>query len=161
KDGLADGLKRGLEQEGREVAIDLTVDMSSMKGVRQAVADKKPTAVIMAEAWDDPEACEADPDRAYLRNAETAIHVAAACLEFQAVPVLLSTAEVFGQSGGPWSEGDVPAPASVWAQSRLRGEELLRRAAKNSLILRTGPILGEGFVRERARLSAGPFEEAD
>jgi mannose-6-phosphate isomerase len=161
KDGLAEGVKFGLEERGRAVAIDLEVDMASMKTVRQAVAANKPVAVVMAEAWDDPDACEAEPDRAFMRNAEAVIHVAAACLEFSAVPVLLSIADVFGRSGGPWSESDEPSPISIWGESRLRGETLLRRAAKNALILRTGPILTEGLAKERSRIAGGSIEEAD
>lgn len=160
KDGRAEGLKRGLEREGRVVAIDLEVDLTSMRGVRQAVAAHRPEAVVLAEAWDDLEGCESNPDRAYLRNAEAVIHMAAACMEFEAVPVLLSTAEVFGRSGGPWSEGDSPEPLSVLAESRLRGETLLARAAKNCLILRTGPIIGDRLDEAWARLAEG-VEAAD
>lgn len=163
--GLAEGIARGLEAHGRAVALDLDVDIASMREVRRAVAERKPDAVVLAECWDDPDACEADPDRAFIWNAEAAIHLAAACLEFQAVPVLLSTPEVFGIKGGPWFESDEASPSSTWARTRLRGEQLLTRATNTALILRAGPILSDGLARERALFEAGagasPIEEAD
>jgi mannose-6-phosphate isomerase len=155
-----ESLVKGLEEAGAKATVDRDVDLTSMRGVRAAVERARPKAVIMG-GWDDAEACEADPDRAFVENAEAAIHLAAACLEFKAVPILLSTAEVFGRSGGPWSESDEPAPMSTWARSRLRGEEFLRRAAKTHLILRTGPVLYDGLESERARLEAGRIEEAE
>lgn len=159
--GLAEGIARGLEAHGRAVALDLDVDISSMREVRRAVAERKPDAVVLTECWDDPDACEADPDRAFLWNAEAAIHLAAACLEFEAVPVLLSTPEVFGIKGGPWFESDEASPSSTWARTRLRGEQLLTRATNTALVLRAGPVLSDGLERERALFGAVPLEEAD
>jgi dTDP-4-dehydrorhamnose reductase/mannose-6-phosphate isomerase-like protein (cupin superfamily) len=161
KDGIADGIARGARALGMEAEIAATVDMSSMRAVRAAVAEKKPSAVVMAEGLEDLDLCEADPDRAFLANAEAAIHVAAACLEFEATPILISSAEVFGQRGGPWSEGDEPQPMSTFARSKLRGEEFIRRAAKNALVLRVGPMLSDGLAKERAMLSAERLDEAD
>src|SRR5262249_33215199 len=92
-------------------------------------------------------------------NAEAAIHLAAACLEAKATPIFISTAEVFGKSGGPWSESDDPTPPSAYARTKLQGEQFLMRANKAALIVRTGPVLSEGYVEERPRFAA-PFQEA-
>jgi dTDP-4-dehydrorhamnose reductase len=147
------GLARGLEAEGLNVTVDRTTDLNSMQKVRAAVAEVRPEAVLLAFQWDDLEGCEADEAKAFAKNAEPAINVAAAALEFGCLPIFLSTAEVFGGSGGPWSEADPPAPLSTWARSRLKGEQFLLRAAKGGLVVRTGPILEDGLLSLAGRLS--------
>lgn len=153
--GILAGIARGL-------AAPITapeVDPTSMRAVRDAVMRAKPSAAVLVEGLEDIDACEADPDRAFALNAEAAIHLAAACLEAKATPVLISTAEVFGNSGGPWSESDDAAPLSAYARTKHQGEQFLTRASKGALIVRTGPVLSEAYAEERARFSA-PFQEA-
>ena len=155
------GLARGLAAEGREVHVDAEVDLGSMRGVRAAVAAVRPTVAVLTGTLDDPEACEADPNRAFAANAEAAINLAAACMEFDAQPVLISSAEVFGQRGGPWSEADAPEACSLLGESMLRGEKFLRRAAKRALVVRVGPVLEDGLAALSARLEPAGLEEAD
>jgi dTDP-4-dehydrorhamnose reductase/mannose-6-phosphate isomerase-like protein (cupin superfamily) len=158
---MARGLARGLSEAGAaEVVLDETTPLSSMREVRKRVVDAQPEAVLVAGGFDDASLAESDPDRAFRENAEEMIHVAAAALELGIPPILISTAEVFGQRGGPFSESDEPSPASTWARSRLMGETFLCRASKDALIVRAGPILSEGLEAEHARLLAGPIEEA-
>lgn len=158
--GLGRGLARGLVAGGETAEVDLDVDLGSMRDVRRVIHARRPAAVVLAECWDDPEANEAEPERSFLLNAEGPIHLAAACLEHRAVPILLSSPEVFGQRGGPWIESDEPQPRSEWAKARRRGEELFLRAAPQGLLVRAGPILSDGLERERRRLDGGPLEEA-
>jgi len=159
-DGGYEGMARGLRAAGRDVQVRNDVDLASMPAVREAVKACAPSAVILAAGWEDIEACEQDEARAFAENAERAISVGAAALEFGAVPVLLSSAEVFCQSGGPWSEADEPQALSTYARSRVRGESFLMRVAKNALVVRTGPVLGDG-LRAIARRLEGDFSEAD
>lgn len=149
------GLARGLGQGGRGV-VEVSVEQpSSMRELRAVVAQHRPQVVVLAESWDDRSACQADPDRAYRENAEAAISLAAAALEFAARPVLLSTAEVYGQGPGPWSEADPPEPESAYASAMLRAEQFLARAAKHALIVRVSEIYGDGVFEEVERLGAG------
>lgn len=140
-----DGVVRGLEAAGLEAKADAEVDLASMPAVRDSVKACLPSAVVLAADWSDIEACEADEGQAFARNAEAAINVAAAALEFGCVPVLISSAEIFAQSGGPWSEADTPEVISTFARSKLQGETFIMRVAKNALVLRVGPVLGDGL----------------
>lgn len=129
-----------LRAEGATVEVDVHTDRGHMRGVRARVLAAQPRVVLVLSAWDDPLGCESDPERAFARNAEDLIHVAAAALEAKAVPVLVSPAEVYGQSGGPFGEDEAPVASCVWTTTRLRGEVLLRRAAPRALVLRAGPL---------------------
>lgn len=145
---------RGLAVEGTPVEVDVETDLTQMAAVRAEVAKHTPNTVIFAGAWDAPRDREVDMARAFARNAEAVINLAAAALEFKAVPILLSTADVFEGSGGPWSESDTPEPSSEWATSRVKGEQFLLRAAKNGVVLRTGPILEDGLTAFRRAYEA-------
>lgn len=139
--GAHAAVAEALAAEGATVEVDVTTDRSHMRGVRARVVAAKPEIILVLSGWDDPAGCEADPERAFARNAEDLIHVAAAALEAKAVPVLVSPAEVYGQSGGPFGEDEAPQPSCTWTTTKLRGEVLLRRASPGALVLRAGPLL--------------------
>ncbi len=139
--GAHPALAEALRAEGAEVEVDTTTDRASMRAIRARVVAARPRAVVVVSAWDDPHACEDDPDRAFARNAEDLIHVAAAALEARATPIVLSPAEVYGQRGGPFGEDEAPQPSCVWTTTRLRGEALLGRASPRAIVLRSGPLL--------------------
>ncbi len=155
------GLERGISHTGVACRSQPDVDLLVMRDVRRAIKEVRPKAVVMTPCL-DLAACEADEEMAFARNAEAAIHLAAGAREFGAVPVLVSTSEVFGQPGGPWSERDLPEPRSVCAQSQLRGETFLGRAAKNALVVRGGPFLCDGLAhRAGLRQTLGPSPGGD
>jgi dTDP-4-dehydrorhamnose reductase len=155
RDRRLSGLARGLQALGRKVAIAEGVELQSMKSVRAAVAAAKPTAVVLTGGMEDPLRCEEDPARAFVLNAEGAIHLAAAAMEFQAIPIAISTAAVLGDRGGEHGEDSPPSPTTTYAKSKHQGETfLLRAAAKRGLILRVGHVFEDGLAAERARLAS-------
>ncbi len=152
--GLADGVRGGLEAAGREVLIQTDVDVTSMRSVRGVVEQRRPQAVLHLAFIDDPARCESNPDEAFLHNAESVINLAAATLEFKAVPVIWSPAQVLAGAGHR-AEADDPQPTSTWTESRIRGEVFLRRATPKGLVLRSGPIVSPDLSREAERLRTG------
>ena len=150
-------LAPALADLGAEVQVDQEAPRTDMRAVRAAVAARRPSAVILSGFRSEADHADDAPDRAFAENAEAAINLAAACMEFEATAVLLSTAEVFGQNGGPFSESDTPVPISAWAESRLKGEVFLMRAARErALILRLGALVEE----QSRRYAAGVRREA-
>lgn len=156
------GVARGLEARSRTTMLAIAVDLTSMRAVRAAVMKQPIDAAVLVEGLEDPDLCEEDPDRAFTFNAESAIHLAAACREARAKAIFLSTAEVFGRRGGPWSESDDPVTLSTLARTKAQGEAFLTRAAPGALVLRTGPILGDRLEDERRGLAVSHrLEEAE
>ena len=152
--GVATSVQAGLVDKGREVEIETDIDATNMRAVRTAVADRRPKAVLHMAFLDDVQACEETPDRAFLHNAESVINLAAATLEFEAIPVVWSPAHVLAGSVARGEDGP-PQPSSTWTESRIRGEVFLRRAAPRGLILRSGPVLSAGLATEARRLREG------
>ena len=151
---IASQVQDGLRQVGRDAEVIADIDATNMRAVRSAVEERRPKAVLHMSFLDDAAACEANPDRAFLHNAESVINLAAATLEFEAIPVIWSPAHVLAGAGHR-GEDDAPQAISTWTESRIRGEVFLRRAAPRGLVLRSGPLLSKGLVSEATRLESG------
>ena len=130
---------RGLDATGFDVD---TVDVTDRAAVRAAVAAARPDAVIHCAAWTAVDACESDPDKAFLANATAVRWVAEACAAAGAHLVHVSTDYVFdGTKPGPYVETDEPNPQSVYGRSKLAGEhEALAHAA--AAVARTSWVCG-------------------
>lgn len=116
---------RGIEAVGIDAD---TVDVTNRDAVAAAIAAARPDAVIHCAAWTAVDACESDPERAFLVNATAVRWVAEACTAARAHLVHLSTDYVFdGTKPTPYVETDVPNPRSVYGASKWAGEiEALR-----------------------------------
>lgn len=124
-------------------------DLSQASVAQDIISRQQPHCVIHCAAWTDVDGCTRDPKRAYRVNAEATQYVAAACQQFQARLVYLSTDYVFaGDLGRPYTEDDEPRPLNPYGSSKLAGEKATA-ALPNYLIVRTqwlfGPA-GKNFI---------------
>jgi dTDP-4-dehydrorhamnose reductase len=94
---------------------------------------------------------ESEPDTAMKVNGEAIQHLAIACMKYHCYPIHLSTDYVFcGSHHKPYSEEDIPDPASIYGQSKLKGEQYFYDIAKKGMIIRTSWMYsphGENFVK--------------
>lgn len=119
-------------------------DITDRNNIAGIIADARPNIVIHAAAWTDVDGCEREKDKAYLVNATGAENVALACRDAGATLIYISTDFVFdGKSVKPYKETDKPAPLSVYGNSKLKGEDSIRKALKNHYILRTSWLYGK------------------
>jgi len=125
--------------------------------VLEALDAIRPDVVVHAAAWTAVDACESDPDRAYLVNALGTRHVAEAAARSGAHLVYVSTDYVFdGTASRPYVEWDVPAPRSVYGWSKLGGE---RECPPGATIVRTSWVCGatgSNMVKTVLRLASEP-----
>jgi len=123
----------------RFAKCDIT-DREETSGVISKIG---PDAVIHAAAWTDVDGCELDKNRARRINIEGAKNVALACKGSGAALIYISTDFVFdGKKKTPYKETDSPNPLSVYARSKLAGEEAVKKSLKKHLILRTSWLYG-------------------
>ena len=106
------------------VAADhATLDVGDRDAVMQAITATQPDIVVHCAAWTAVDACESDPDRAFLVNALGTRHVAEASARAGAHLLTISTDYVFdGEQAAPYVEWDDPNPRSVYGRSKLGGE---------------------------------------
>ena len=155
---------------GRAFAAVLDADASvQWRGVSRAELDLADAAgvaafegdgadvVICCAAYTDVDGAEADPALAKRVNGEAVGELARRCASAGATLVHFSTDYVFDGSGAAPYPIDAPIePLNVYGQSKALGEQLVREAGPDHLLVRTSWVYapwGKNFVRTMARLT--------
>lgn len=127
--------------------LDLEVPGSAEVVIRRI----KPDVVINAAAFTDVDGAEEQRLRAFRINAEGAGEVAAAAATEGAPVIQLSTDYVFdGAFARPYGEDAPLRPLNAYGSSKLTGEQAVRSANPDNLILRTAWVyspFGRNFVK--------------
>lgn len=119
--------------------LDLERPGSAARAIRSAAPD----VVVNAAAFTAVDRCEDEAARAYRINADAAGEVALAARDAGARLIHISSDHVFdGASASSWREDAVPNPLNVYGRSKLAGEEQVRAAGPDHLILRTAWLYG-------------------
>ncbi len=112
------------------------VDLLAPDAVVRLMDDIRPDAVIHCAALANIDACESDPEVAQRLNAWLPGEIAARCAEHGAQLVHISTDAVFDGKVGGYTEEDTPNPLSVYAQTKLDGEESVFSAMPEAAVTR-------------------------
>jgi dTDP-4-dehydrorhamnose reductase len=127
------------------------VDMAQRGSVARVIRALVPDLVINAAAYTAVDQAEDEPELAMRINAEAAGEAAATAREVGAGIIQISTDYVFdGQAREPYAEDAPTNPLSVYGRSKLAGEEAVRAANPEHIILRTAWVFspfGRNFVR--------------
>jgi dTDP-4-dehydrorhamnose reductase len=127
------------------------VDLAQRGSVARVIRALIPDLVINAAAYTAVDQAEDEPELAFRINAEAAGEAAAAAREVGAGIIHMSTDYVFdGQASAPYAEDAPTNPLSVYGRSKMSGEEAVRAANPEHLILRTAWVyspFGRNFVR--------------
>jgi dTDP-4-dehydrorhamnose reductase len=122
----------------------------------------KPNVVVNTAAYTAVDKAESERDAAFLVNARGARNVAMACMRAGAVAIQISTDYVFdGSSPVPYRETDPTNSQSVYGASKTAGEDEVRNALAQHIIIRTSWVFGRyghNFVKTVMRL-AGEREQ--
>lgn len=132
-------------------------DLSDPAACAQIIRDSKPSAVINAAAYTAVDKAEEEEALATVINGEAPTAMAKACAELDIPFVHISTDYVFDGSGeAPWMPSDATGPLGAYGRSKLVGEEGVRAAGGQYVILRTSWVFsahGNNFVKTMLRLS--------
>ncbi|MBI2589456.1 dTDP-4-dehydrorhamnose reductase [Candidatus Berkelbacteria bacterium] len=102
-----------------------------------------PQAVINTAAYHQLDECERNPAQAFAVNALGALYGARACAEIGAKFLYVSTDYVFdGAKQKPYLETDKPNPESVYAVSKLAGEQFALHYNDKAYVVRTCGLYG-------------------
>jgi dTDP-4-dehydrorhamnose reductase len=154
-------LHRRAEERLRGPVLDIIapeediLDLCDRDALLAAIGTVQPELIIHPAAMTAVDACELDPDRAYLVNSIGTRHVAEAARLVGAHVCYLSTDYVFdGTSPRPYVEWDTPNPLSVYGRSKLGGEHELD---PGHTIVRTAwvnGLVGSNMVKTVLRLAS-------
>lgn len=135
------------------------LDLERPGAAAAAIPALAPDLVINAAAHTAVDAAEEEPELAFRINADAAGEVAAAASAAGAPVIHVSTDYVFdGTSSVPYREDDPVSPLGVYGRSKLAGEEHVRAANPDHLIVRTAWVyspFGRNFVRTMMAAAQG------
>jgi dTDP-4-dehydrorhamnose reductase len=119
------------------------LDITDVHGVNAMLDRERPDVLINCAAWTDVDGCEMNPERAQAANARGPELLALACRRVGALLITISTDYVFdGEKDGFYTQRDQPNPQSVYAASKLEGEQRAQFAWARTIVVRTGYIFG-------------------
>lgn len=132
------------------------LDLTDPTAIEAAVAARDWAAVINCAAYTAVDKAESDAEAAFAANAVAPGLIARAAAA-RGIPLLhVSTDYVFdGSKDGPYVEDDPVAPLGVYGASKEAGEQAVRAANPDHIILRTAWVVspwGNNFVRTMLRL---------
>jgi dTDP-4-dehydrorhamnose reductase len=157
--GAAGQVGRSLAALMPQRGIELTglgsreLDVTDPAAVEAALERIEPDALINCAAFTQVDACETREAEARRVNAEAPAALARAC-RGRCLLVQLGTDYVFdGRASRPLPEEAPTAPLGAYGRSKLAGEEAVRAAGGEHLVVRTQWVFGPGanFVRTMLR----------
>ena len=149
---LCQELKKDYKVCGVDLTYDLPLttydfikcDITKKQNVLDVVKKVRPDIVIHTAAMTDVDGCELDPKKAYKINSDGTRNIALACKATGATLIYISTDFVFdGKKRTPYKETDSAKPLGVYADSKLKGEEAVRKILKKYFILRASWLYGK------------------
>lgn len=146
-----------LPERGHEVASmnRKEIDVADPASVERAVSETAPDLVINTAAYTDVDGCETEVETAYAANALGPRNLARTCERAGCELLHVGTNYVFdGRREEPYAPFDLPNPESVYARTKLAGEEYVRHLSTRWYVVRTAGVYGEGhnFVRTMLRV---------
>lgn len=132
------------------------LDITNEELINAEIADIKPDLVINAAAYTDVDGCENNRNIAFKVNGDALEYIARACSKAGAILVHFSTDYVFDGTKKEYIESDKPNPINAYGESKLIGENNIRKNMENYRIIRTSWLYGahgNNFVETMFKLS--------
>lgn len=117
-------------------------DVTNSEDVHRIVADFQPNAILHTAALTNVDECEQNPERCELLNVTATKFVLAASEAVGAHFIHLSTDFIFDGERGPYDEEALPNPISIYGQSKLDAELVVKNARCPWAIVRTILVYG-------------------
>jgi dTDP-4-dehydrorhamnose reductase len=118
-------------------------DVTDHARSRAVLSEARPEMVVNLTAYHRVDDCEANPELAYSVNVLAVLNLVRIANDIGAKIVQLSTDYVFdGNSTTPYVESSPAFPLSIYGNSRLAGEYLVRTQARSFLLVRTCGLYG-------------------
>lgn len=122
------------------------LDIADLEQIKSTLSIFNPDVIINLAALTDVDACELNPDKAYLLNTKS---VEMLTNNFDGQFIQISTDYVFDGYNGPYSEEDKTDPLSIYGKTKLKAEKILQDYKNNWCILRTN-VLFDYFHKTEA-----------
>jgi dTDP-4-dehydrorhamnose reductase len=127
------------------------VDITSVDSISTCIAAIQPDYIINCAAYTAVDKAESDIEKCYLIN-EAAVKNIVSCIQGSETKLIhFSTDYVYNSYNGfPLHEDDLLLPNSVYAQSKLAGENAIRSSGVPAMIIRTSWVISS-YARDLAQ----------
>jgi dTDP-4-dehydrorhamnose reductase len=135
------------------------VDITDFPAVERLLTETSPQVILNCAAFTQVDACETRQDPAWRVNAEGPRNLATAAAKAGIRLIHISTDYVFDglrPIPEPYIETDATNPLSYYGKTKLAGEDAIREATDDYMILRTAWMYGMGgrnFLKTMLRLT--------
>lgn len=155
-------LQRALAPLGNVIALDVRSedycgDFSNPDGIAETIRKIKPAIIVNAAAHTAVDKAESERDFAQLLNATTVEAIAKEASILGAWLIHYSTDYVFpGDGHMPWREEDKTGPLNIYGETKLAGEQAIKKYCTKYLIFRTSWVYagkGNNFAKTMLRLA--------
>ena len=119
------------------------LDLGKLDRIRSTLSETEFDLLVNCGALTNVDYCESHRDEAFLINARSPRLLAEICSAKSARMIHISTDYIFdGKQDAPYMEEDPPAPLSVYAESKLAGEEEVLGISPKNLVVRLSWVFG-------------------
>lgn len=111
---------------------------------QKVIKDITPDIIIHAAGMSATKACEENPELAFKVNVDASINIANAAKKIGARMLFVSSEQVFNGNvdDGPYNENNIAVPSTVYGETKLKAEEMLRKEIDELYILRLSWMFG-------------------
>lgn len=142
---LAFALKREFEDHIVYAPTREELDITDFEKLTSVVKEFKPDVLINPAALTAVDYCEDVPEQAFMINGVAPGKMAELAEKHSFIIVQISTDYVFsGEKKVPYTEDDPAFPLSVYGNSKLVGENLVRAGTQRHYVIRTAGLFGPG-----------------
>jgi len=121
------------------------LDLNDFDTIKESIEEVRPDLIIHLASLTSTAFCEKNQELCEKINVEATAVLTTLSLSVGSRMVYLSTDLVFDGKKGNYNESDRPNPRSVYAKSKLEGEEAVKSIQPDSLIARTAIVIGKGL----------------
>jgi dTDP-4-dehydrorhamnose reductase len=126
------------------------VDIRDVDAVEKCAERYPADCVVNAAAFHRVDDCEDEVAMSFAVNAVAVMNLVQLANRLRASLVHFSTNYVFdGSERRPYLETDVPNPQSIYALSKLAGEQIVRRYAERYFLIRTAGLYGRAGSKSK------------
>lgn len=121
------------------------LDITDFEKVKETIHKLKPDIIINCAAYNSVDEAETNSSIAFLVNSAAVENLAVTCKEADIFLVHYSSDYVFdGTKQDFYTEEDLTHPLNIYGESKLKGEEAIRKEFSKYLIFRLSWVFGNG-----------------
>lgn len=120
------------------------MNLQDRRQIEDVLEEFEPDVIIHTAALANADLCEQRRSIAYEVNVAATAHLAQCAEDLGCRFLYISTDLVFDGQHGHYTETDLPHPLSYYGESKLRGEDAVKNASTDYVIIRTALMYGQG-----------------